>query len=167
MPIRKRITDTLQDILHQCKYRVDGSKNKKVMEEKFELAIQEWQSDHSQKQAEDLLSNQDKLEDFLQDIEKKLSHLPFGADKFSAIPGMISMLRSYIRRDYTRLPKSSILAVLAALIYFFSPLDIVPDFFLGPGLLDDAFIINTCLKLIKSDVMAYRKWQASQWKVEE
>ncbi|MCO8183939.1 hypothetical protein NKE60_04275 [Streptococcus suis] len=38
---------------------------------------------------------------------------------------------------------------------------------LGAGLLDDAFVLNACLKLIKTDVDDFRSWQASQWKVEE
>lgn len=96
-----------------------------------------------------------------------MARLPFGGDKFSAIPGMISMIRSYVRRDYTALPKGAILATIGALIYFFSPLDALPDFIFGPGLLDDAFVLNACLKLVKSDVDEYRNWQASQTKLEE
>ncbi|MEF7908281.1 YkvA family protein, partial [Escherichia coli] len=93
-------------------------------------------------------------------IEKKLARLPFGGDKFSAIPGMISMVRSYVKREYTTLPKGAILATIGALIYFFSPLDALPDFLFGPGLLDDAFVLNACLKLVKSDVDGFRNWQA-------
>ncbi len=44
--------------------------------------------------------------------------MPFGGDKFAAIPGLISMVRSYIRRDYSKLPKGTILAIIGALIYF-------------------------------------------------
>ncbi|HGA1367274.1 TPA: YkvA family protein [Streptococcus suis] len=87
--------------------------------------------------------------------------------KFAAIPGLISMVRSYIRRDYSKLPKATILAIIGALIYFFSPIDALPDFILGAGLLDDAFVLNACLKLIKTDVDDFRSWQASQWKAEE
>ncbi|WP_105128736.1 hypothetical protein [Streptococcus suis] len=34
------------------------------------------------------------------------------------------------------------------------------DFLFGPGLFDDAFVLNACLKLIKTDVDAFRSWQA-------
>nr|WP_245169653.1 DUF1232 domain-containing protein [Streptococcus suis] len=77
------------------------------------------------------------------------------------------MVRSYIRRDYNKLPKGTILAIIGALIYFFSPIDALPDFILGAGLLDDAFVLNACLKLIKTDVDDFRSWQASQRKAEE
>ncbi|HFR3264672.1 TPA: YkvA family protein [Streptococcus suis] len=137
------------------------------LKEKFDQALETWKSSKTRERAEALLSDQGKLEHFLQDIEKKLARLPFGGDKFSAIPGLISMVRSYIRRDYSKLPKGTILAIIGALIYFFSPIDALPDFILGAGLLDDAFVLNACLKLIKTDVDDFRNWQASQRKLEE
>ncbi|HEM5139672.1 TPA: DUF1232 domain-containing protein [Streptococcus suis] len=137
------------------------------LKEKFDQALETWKSSKTRERAEALLSEQGKLEHFLHSTERKLSRMPFGGDKFVAIPGLISMVRSYIRRDYNKLPKGTILAIIGALIYFFSPIDALPDFILGAGLLDDAFVLNVCLKLVKSDVDDFRNWQASQRKVEE
>ncbi|MDG4478146.1 YkvA family protein [Streptococcus parasuis] len=137
------------------------------LKEKFDQALKIWQSSKTRQHAENLLSEQGKLEHFLHRTERKLSRLPFGGDKFAAIPGFISLLRSFIKREYTAIPKSTLLAITGALIYFFSPLDVLPDFLCGPGLLDDAFVLNACLKLVKSDVDDFRNWQASQRKAEE
>ncbi|MGU8044113.1 YkvA family protein [Streptococcus suis] len=167
MPLRVKLTDRFQKRLSEWVRKRKPFKNKQELEEKFDQALKIWQSSKTRQHAENLLSEQGKLEHFLQDIEKKLARLPFGGDKFSAIPGMISMIRSYVRRDYTALPKGAILATIGALIYFFSPLDALPDFLFGPGLLDDAFVLNACLKLVKSDVDEYRNWQASQQEQEE
>ncbi|HFI0353641.1 TPA: YkvA family protein [Streptococcus suis] len=167
MPLRVKITDRFQKQLTEWVQKRKPFKNKQELEEKFDQALETWKSSKTRERAEALLSDQGKLELFLQNIEKKLARLPFGGDKFSAIPGMISMVRSYVKRDYTVLPKGAILATIGALIYFFSPLDALPDFLFGPGLLDDAFVLNACLKLVKSDVDDFRNWQASQWKVEE
>ncbi|NQJ67810.1 DUF1232 domain-containing protein [Streptococcus suis] len=167
MPLRVKITDRFQKQLTEWAQKRKTFKNKQELEEKFDQALETWKSSKTRERAEALLSDQGKLEHFLQDIEKKLARLPFGVDKFSAIPGMISMVRSYVKRDYTVLPKGAILATIGALIYFFSPLDALPDFLFGPGLLDDAFVLNACLKLVKSDVDDFRNWQASQRKVEE
>ncbi|MCL4935054.1 YkvA family protein [Streptococcus suis] len=167
MPLRVKLTDRFQKQLTEWTQKRKIFKNKQELEEKFDQALETWKSSKTRERAEALLSDQGKLEHFLQNIEKKLARLPFGGDKFSAIPGMISMVRSYVKREYTTLPKGAILATIGALIYFFSPLDALPDFLFGPGLLDDAFVLNACLKLVKSDVEDFRNWQASQWKVEE
>ncbi|HFH9945999.1 TPA: YkvA family protein [Streptococcus suis] len=167
MPLRVKLTDRFQKRLSEWARKRKPFNNKQELEEKFDQALETWKSSKTRERAEALLSDQGKLEHFLQDIEKKLARLPFGGDKFSAIPGMISMVRSYVKRDYTVLPKGAILATIGALIYFFSPLDALPDFLFGPGLLDDAFVLNACLKLVKSDVEDFRNWQASQRKVEE
>lgn len=167
MPLRVKLTDRFQKQLPEWARKRKPFKNKQELEEKFDQALETWKSSKTRERAEALLSDQGKLEHFLQNIEKKLAQLPFGGDKFSAIPGLISMVRSYIRRDYSKLPKGTILAIIGALIYFFSPIDALPDFILGAGLLDDAFVLNACLKLIKTDVDAFRSWQASQWKAEE
>ncbi|HEM5989526.1 TPA: DUF1232 domain-containing protein [Streptococcus suis] len=167
MPLRVKLTDRLQKQLPEWAQKRKTFKNKQELEEKFDQALETWKSSKTRERAEALLSDQGKLEHFLQNIEKKLARLPFGGDKFSAIPGMISMVRSYVKREYTTLPKGAILATIGALIYFFSPLDALPDFLFGPGLLDDAFVLNACLKLVKSDVDDFRNWQASQRRVEE
>lgn len=167
MPLRVKLTDCFQKQLTEWARKRKPFKNKQELEEKFDQALETWKSFKTRERAETLLSEQGKLEHFLQDIEKKLARLPFGGDKFAAIPGLISMVRSYIRRDYSKLPKGTILAIIGALIYFFSPIDALPDFILGAGLLDDAFVLNACLKLVKSDVDDFRNWQASQHKLEE
>ncbi|MCK4025451.1 YkvA family protein [Streptococcus iners] len=167
MPQRVKLTDRFQKRLSEWAQKRKPFKNKQELEDKFDQALETWKSSKTRERAEALLSDQGKLEHFLQDTEKKLARLPFGGDKFSAIPGMISMVRSYVKREYTTLPKGAILATIGALIYFFSPLDALPDFLFGPGLLDDAFVLNACLKLVKSDVDDFRNWQASQRKVEE
>ncbi|WP_099810437.1 YkvA family protein [Streptococcus suis] len=167
MPLRVKLTDRFQKQLTEWARKRKPFKNKQELEEKFDQALESWKSSKTRERAEVLLSDQGKLEHFLQDIEKKLARLPFGGDKFAAIPGLISMVRSYIRRDYNKLPKGTILAIIGALIYFFSPIDALPDFILGAGLLDDAFVLGTCLKLIKSDLSDFRDWQASQHKLEE
>ncbi|HFR3770717.1 TPA: YkvA family protein [Streptococcus suis] len=167
MPLRVKLNDRFQKRLSEWARKRKPFKNKQELEEKLDQALETWKSSKTRERAEALLSDQGKLEHFLQNIEKKLARLPFGGDKFSAIPGMISMVRSYVKRDYTVLPKGAILATIGALIYFFSPLDALPDFLFGPGLLDDAFVLNACLKLVRSDVDEYRNWQASQTKLEE
>lgn len=63
------------------------------------------------------------------------------------------------------MPIGSIIAITSALIYFVSPIDILPDGLPVVGLIDDAIVIAVCLKLVESDVDEYAKWREDNGKV--
>ena len=105
------------------------------------------------KKAEILLHDENKLEIFLQKIENKLTIVPIVGNALSYIPVMISMIRSYVRKEYTEIPIGSIISMISALIYFVSPVDIIPDFLPVVGYLDDAAVVAACIKLIKSELI--------------
>ena len=111
------------------------------------------------KKAEILLHDENKLEIFLQKIENKLTIVPIVGNALSYIPVMISMIRSYVRKEYTEIPIGSIISMISALIYFVSPVDIIPDFLPVVGYLDDAAVVAACIKLLKSDIDDYKQWR--------
>ena len=53
------------------------------------------------------------------------------------------------------LPWKIIAAVVAALLYFINPFDIVPDFIPLIGYLDDAVVVGACIRLIRSNLRDY------------
>ena len=111
------------------------------------------------KKAEILLHDENKLEIFLQKIENKLTIVPIVGNALSYIPVMISMIRSYVRKEYTEIPIGPIISMISALIYFVSPVDIISDFLPVVGYLDDAAVVAACIKLVKSDIDDYKQWR--------
>ncbi|MGT2865854.1 YkvA family protein [Streptococcus fryi] len=109
--------------------------------------------------SEGLLNNRDELETLLQRVEEKLSLIPTIGKKLAIIPTLISLIRNYVKGEYTDIPIGSIISIISALIYFLSPIDFVPDFIPGAGLLDDTVVLMTCLKMVESDVYEYRQWR--------
>lgn len=109
--------------------------------------------------AEELLKDVDEVERFLQRLEKKLKTIPLVGDKLADVPIMASLIRNYIRKEYTDIPIGTIIAVLAALIYFVSPIDIVPDSIPVIGYFDDAAVVAACWNLVESDVKEYQEWR--------
>ncbi|MCD8119733.1 MAG: DUF1232 domain-containing protein [Lachnospiraceae bacterium] len=112
------------------------------------------------KDAEELLQDEDKMERFLQRLERKLKKVPAIGDKLSNVPVLISLIRSYIRKEYDRVPYLSLISIVAALLYFLSPVDLIPDFVPGIGYIDDAFIITTVCAMMQDDVDEYKQWLA-------
>ena len=115
--------------------------------------------------AQKLLQDKDKIEKFLQKLEKKLKVIPIAGDTLAIVPIMVSLVKNYVKKEYTDIPLGSIIALISALAYWLSPIDIVPDVIPGIGQLDDAAVIAACLKLIGSDVEDYQKWRKDNNKV--
>ena len=109
--------------------------------------------------AKKLLEDEDKLEKFLKRLEEKLKVIPKVGDKLSMIPVFASLLKSYVKKEYKEVPLGTIIAILAALIYFVSPIDIIPDTIPVLGYSDDAAVVYACLKLVESDVKEYQEWR--------
>ena len=119
------------------------------------------------KKAEKLLNDNDKMEKFLQKLEKKLKTIPLAGNTLSMVPTMISLVKHYVSKEYTDIPVRSIIAVIAALIYFLSPVDVIPDTIPGFGYVDDLTVIKFCLKLVDGDLKDYRSWREKNNKLVE
>ncbi|MDO4438312.1 MAG: DUF1232 domain-containing protein [Eubacteriales bacterium] len=126
-------------------------------------ALNELQKGYSE--AKELLQDVDKLERFLQRLEKKLKTIPIAGNKLAVLPIMISLVRSYMKKEYTDIPIGTIVAIISALIYFASPIDIVPDSIPVIGYFDDATVVGACWKLVESDIDEYEKWRELNGKI--
>ena len=111
--------------------------------------------------SEALLNNKDELDDFLYRLEQKIKEMPLVGEEFSVIPIMISLIKHYVEGKYTTVPYGTILAIMSALIYVLSPVDIIPDFIPFVGHLDDVAVIGLCLSMVKTDIEAYDEWRQS------
>jgi len=114
------------------------------------------------KEAEELLKDSSKLENLLKRLEAKLKTIPKAGNALANVPTMILLVRSYIKKEYTEIPIGSIIAITSALIYFLSPIDLIPDAIPVVGYADDIAVIIACLKLVESDLQEYREWREAQ-----
>lgn len=113
----------------------------------------------SKQKAEKLLEDKDKMDRFLERLEKKLALVPHIGGVLSDVPVLIAMVKAYIEKKYTAVPLGSMIAIVGSLLYFLSPVDLIPDILPGIGLVDDAAVIAFALKLVHDDVAEFRKWR--------
>ena len=131
------------------------------MEEEVKFTEEDGQKELEKgyKRAKKLLKDEDKMETFLYRLENKLNKVPIGGEILSMIPVMISMLRSYIKKEYKDIPIGTVIALISALLYWLAPLDIIPDALPVAGYVDDATVVAACLKLINDDLKEYKEWR--------
>jgi uncharacterized membrane protein YkvA (DUF1232 family) len=78
---------------------------------------------------------------------------------------LFEVAKAYSNGSYTTIPKGSIVAIVAGLLYFISPLDLIPDFIAGLGFVDDALILSLVYKQVSKDLEKYLSWKATQKKI--
>ena len=66
------------------------------------------------------------------------------------------------RGEYRAIDSRALLAVVAALLYFVTPLDAIPDWLLGVGLVDDLAVLAWVLRTWQVELAAFQQWRADQ-----
>lgn len=82
---------------------------------------------------------------------------------------LLEVLQAWYKGTYKEIPKKSIIMIIAAIIYFVSPVDLIPDFIVGAGYIDDAAVIAFAIKQIAEDLEKFKLWKETNadWNAEE
>jgi len=72
------------------------------------------------------------------------------------------LLVAWVRGDYRGVSSQALLSVVAALLYFLSPVDLVPDWLLGVGFLDDLAVLAWVVRRWQSEIDAFKLWRDGQ-----
>ncbi len=81
------------------------------------------------------------------------------------LPLLFRLLKAWKDGSYRGLSVRTLASLVAALIYVVSPVDFMPDFIPGIGLLDDAAVLAFLLHSMAQDLAAFRVWEQSRIKV--
>ncbi len=93
--------------------------------------------------------------DTTEKAKKKASKLGELADDVITI---CSLVKDAAAGDY-RAPWSTVAMLAGALLYFISPVDLIPDFIPFAGLLDDVSFFGLALKTAKGIIDDYKVWK--------
>ena len=72
------------------------------------------------------------------------------------------LLQAYARGEYRDIPWKSLLLMAAAVIYFVSPIDVIPDIMPIVGLTDDIAVLVMVYKSISGDIDRFLDWEKSK-----
>ncbi|OLU26341.1 hypothetical protein BVH03_16675 [Pseudomonas sp. PA15(2017)] len=89
-----------------------------------------------------------------------------GARSLSSLRSDLSLLQelcvAWWRGSYRAINPQALVAIVAGLIYFVSPLDAIPDFIPGLGLIDDLAVLAWVMKTWGGELDAFRTWRDAQ-----
>ena len=119
-------------------------------------------------EAQELLSDPAKIDELIENIKAQAANLPetvTGALK--DIPLLVSMVKSYVSKEYTEVSPKVVATVVAALLYLVKGKDLIPDKVPILGLADDLAVITAAMVINKPELEAFAAWQAEQPSVED
>jgi uncharacterized membrane protein YkvA (DUF1232 family) len=74
---------------------------------------------------------------------------------------MLRLIRAYYRGEYRAVPETTLVVVIAAVIYVVSPLDVIPDAIPALGFLDDATVLALAVKRTRDDLDDFMTWETT------
>ena len=96
---------------------------------------------------------QDSLNDKINSSKNRI------ADGLDDIYTLMRLLAAYTTGDYREIAVRSMVAVVAALVYFLNPMDLIPDFITGFGFLDDLTVLAYVIKTFKDEIDKFIDWE--------
>lgn len=74
----------------------------------------------------------------------------------------ISIVVDYGRGRYRKIPYWAIGSIVFMLLYVGNPVDVIPDFLIGIGQIDDIIVITLCLLMVRQELHEYKAWKLEQ-----
>ncbi len=83
-------------------------------------------------------------------------------DVWASLLAFFRLIRAYVNGSYRQVSAKALLMIVTAVVYFVSPIDLIPDFILGLGLIDDATVLAWTIKACAGDLAAFTAWENQQ-----
>ncbi|WP_410054438.1 DUF1232 domain-containing protein [Hymenobacter sp. BT188] len=116
--------------------------------------------------AEEYLKKPLRIKQLLNDAYQKASEKndlgTLAHEAWESLQVLFRLVRTSVSGEYTGVPTPTIVAAVAVLIYFLSPIDLIPDFIPVIGLLDDVALLAWFTTKLKEEMDHFVAWEHSR-----
>ncbi|MHA6246387.1 YkvA family protein [Pontibacter sp. CAU 1760] len=118
------------------------------------------------KKAEVYLKHPSQVAELITDTLKKASSKKgvgaLAGEVWENLQLLTRMIKAATSGEYKGIPSSTVVGGVAVLIYFITPIDLIPDVIPVIGLLDDATLLAWFMTSIKSELDRFKEWDATR-----
>lgn len=117
----------------------------------------------SMHKAEKVLLDKNKLQWLINRVSERIDNFDDARENINEflykLKTLKRMVMAYLKGEYREVPWKSILLATAALLYFVTPLDFIPDFIPVVGWIDDISIVLWVFKSINDDILNFLEFE--------
>jgi len=95
-------------------------------------------------------------------MAKNIIKLGLLARLFQNLKLLLPLVRDYWKGAYRDVSAKSMAIFGAAILYIISPIDLIPDYIIGLGQIDDVAIMSLSLYFLERDLLKYKEWKERQ-----
>jgi uncharacterized membrane protein YkvA (DUF1232 family) len=105
-----------------------------------------------------------RLKHLFKEASRKAREVPKGAfyERWAYLMAMIRLIRAYYQGEYRDISWQHFIIIVAAVIYFLTPADVISDWIPVEGFVDDALVVSVALGAVRDDLDAFMGWETSQ-----
>jgi uncharacterized membrane protein YkvA (DUF1232 family) len=115
------------------------------------------------KSAKSYVQDPQRLRALFQEAAKEAASLPREPFKetWPYFQTMLRLIRSYYQGDYRDVDESTLVVIIAAIIYVVNPLDLIPDAIPALGFLDDATVLALAVRRTRQTLDDFMTWETT------
>jgi uncharacterized membrane protein YkvA (DUF1232 family) len=122
--------------------------------------------DSAKRKASTFENQKERIGQLLKRLSDKLRSVNWGTARLQkakeALLTLSNLTKAYAQGRYREISWKAIVSILAAIIYFINPFDLIPDMIPLLGLTDDASILFWVYNTVKDEVDKFLEWEKAQ-----
>jgi uncharacterized membrane protein YkvA (DUF1232 family) len=152
--------------MRKAKKKTAARKKKPVMKASPDPALEkrlEAEFAKAVKSAKSYVENPHRLRGLFAEAAKQAAAMPKEpfAETWAYFQAMLRLIRAYAEGTYIGASESTLVVVIAAIIYVVNPLDVIPDALPALGYLDDATVIALAVRRSRQALDDFMAWETT------